>query len=265
MTANRITQHFARKPNDNVCIYFTAGYPALHDTTEILQALQDAGADLVEIGIPFSDPLADGLTIQQSSKVAIQNGMTLKLLLAQLKDMRNTIHLPVLLMGYFNSVLQFGVEAFCKAASAAGIDGIIIPDLPLDVYQTQHQSIFQQYGLCNIFMITAYSTPEDIKRYDATGSGFLYLVSAAATTGNENIPLYTQAAYTTFASNLQVQLPVLTGFGISSNQDIDTAYRYSNGAIIGSAFIRALDKNSNVTHATSAFMHSLFTPSILSS
>jgi tryptophan synthase alpha chain len=256
MTTNRITQYFAGSPNNNLCLYFTAGYPALHDTLPLLQTLQEHGADLVEIGIPYSDPLADGPTIQHSSQIALQNGMTLQLLLQQLQDMRTTIHIPVLLMGYWNSILQYGPEAFCKDAAAAGIDGVILPDLPPEVYIRQYQGLFEQYGLCFVPLITPATPSARILQYDAIGNGFLYLVSAHATTG-QSFSATALQENTNRLSALQLRLPVLTGFGLSSAADLQTVFRFTNGGIIGSALIRSLTSATDVTQAAQQFMQSL--------
>ena len=186
---NRIEKLFSEKKKNILSIYFTAGFPRLNDTGEILTALQKHGADLVEIGMPYSDPLADGPVIQHSSMVAIQNGITIKLLFEQLKGLQELFHLPLILMGYLNPVMQYGIEKFCMDAHDAGIDGIILPDLPLHEYETEYKAVFQKYDLHFIFLITPETSEERIRKIDEAGNGFIYAVSSSSITGTEkNLP-----------------------------------------------------------------------------
>lgn len=245
---NRIELLFERKQEAVLNMYFTAGYPNLDDTLPILMALQQGGADLVEIGMPYSDPLADGPVIQQSSMQAIANGMTIEQLLRQLQSMRQPLEeggigneLPVILMGYLNPVLQYGIERFCADAAAAGVDALILPDLPVAEYQSMYQPYFRKYGLELIFLITPETSEERIRLFDRAGGGFLYAVSSSSTTGQINGNAI-QPEYLTRLKHMQLRLPILVGFGIRNRDDFREASRYANGAIIGSAFIRALQQ-----------------------
>jgi tryptophan synthase alpha chain len=184
---NRITQLFEQKKNNVLNIYFTAGYPQLNDTTIILKALDESGADLVEIGMPYSDPVADGETIQHANQVALDNGMSVKLLFEQLADIRPAIKVPILLMGYINPVLQFGIEEFCKKCQEVGVDGLILPDLPADVYEEDYKAIFEKYGILNIFLITPQTSESRISHIDAISEGFIYMVSSASITGQNRV------------------------------------------------------------------------------
>lgn len=221
-------------------IYFTAGYPNLHDTATILRQLQENDVDMVEIGLPFSDPLADGPTIQASSTQALKNGMTTQVLFEQLKDIRETITIPLLIMGYFNPILQYGVAAFCKKCQEIGIDGLIIPDLPLKEYKQHYQSIFEQYDLVNVFLITPQTSETRIYEIDSASNGFIYMVSSASVTGAKNDFGTTQSAYFNRIQNMELKNPQIVGFGISNAQTFQTATRNAKGAIIGSAFIQML-------------------------
>ncbi|MEJ2880072.1 tryptophan synthase subunit alpha [Pedobacter sp. GR22-6] len=236
----RLQRLFQEKKNI-LSIYFTAGYPSLNDTMAIAEALEQSGADLLEIGFPYSDPVADGPVIQASSKAALDNGMDLKLLFEQLKDLRKTVKIPVLLMGYVNPVLQFGVENFCKACAEIGVDGCIVPDLPMVEYEELYAPIFEKYGLSNIFLITPQTSPERIQKIDGLSNGFIYLLSSSATTGqNLQVGDQTEAYFSRIAA-LQLKNPTVIGFGISSKETFDKACLYANGAIIGSAFVKSLD------------------------
>ena len=221
-------------------IYFTAGYPALNDTVEILEELEKSGVDMVEIGLPFSDPLADGPTIQRSSTSALKNGMTSDILFEQLKDIRRSIQLPLLIMGYFNPILQYGVEDFCKKCQEIGIDGLIIPDLPVDVYHEEHQSIFEQYGLINVFLITPQTSDERIRFIDSVSKGFIYMVSSASVTGAQSGFGEEQQVYFERIAAMKLANPLVVGFGISNSATFQQATKHTNGAIIGSAFIKQL-------------------------
>ena len=219
-------------------IYFTAGYPAINDTVTIIQNLEKSGVDLIEIGLPFSDPLADGPTIQASSTQALKNGMTTKLLFEQLKDIRKSVQIPLLVMGYFNPMLQYGVEAFCKQCQEIGIDGLIIPDLPVDEYHDKYKAIFENYGLINVFLITPQTADERINFIDSISNGFIYMVSSASVTGSQKGFGNTQTNYFKRIADMQLKNPQIVGFGISNKETFTQATEHTNGAIIGSAFIK---------------------------
>lgn len=219
-------------------LYFTAGYPNLNDTVSILQQLQDSGVDMVEIGLPFSDPLADGPTIQESSTIALNNGMTTQLLFDQLKDVRKTIHIPLIIMGYFNPMLQYDVERFCAQCAEIGIDGIIMPDLPLAEYEADYKAIFEKYGLINIFLITPQTSDVRIRQLDTASNGFIYMVSSASTTGAQSGFGQSQSDYFKRIANMDLKTPQIVGFGISNAETFQAATQYQKGAIIGSAFIK---------------------------
>jgi len=221
-------------------IYFTAGYPSLNDTATILQNLEKSGVDMVEIGLPFSDPLADGPTIQASSTQALNNGMTTEVLFNQLKDIRKTVSIPLIIMGYFNPMLQYGVEAFCKKCQEIGIDGLIIPDLPVDVYNDDYKAIFEKYGLINVFLITPQTSVERIHFIDAISNGFIYMVSSASVTGSSSGFGEEQTKYFKRIADMKLNNPQIIGFGISDNETFTQATTHAKGAIIGSAFIKHL-------------------------
>ena len=236
---NRIEQRL-REDKKLLSIYFTAGYPALNDTIPILNELVKNGVDMVEIGLPFSDPLADGPTIQASSTQALQNGMTTALLFEQLQGVRETVSIPLIIMGYFNPVLQYGVEAFCKKCKEIGIDGIILPDLPLAEYKEHYQSLFEAHGLNNIFLITPQTSDSRIREIDAASKGFIYMVSSASTTGSERGFGNSQEAYFNRIASLSLSNPQIVGFGINNANTFAMATKKAKGAIIGSAFIKML-------------------------
>ena len=238
---NRIDQKF-QEDKKLLSIYFSAGFPNLEDTVPILKNLQAAGVDMVEIGLPFSDPLADGPTIQESSTKALRNGMTTEKLFTQLENIREYIDIPLVLMGYFNPMMQYGIEKFCQRCEAIGIDGLIIPDLPVDVYHEQFKALFDQHGLYNMFLITP-QTPEDRIRYiDEVSNGFIYMVSSAAVTGAQSSFGNTQTDYFQRVAAMELNTPTVVGFGISNAETYNAATAHSKGAIIGSAFIKFLEK-----------------------
>ena len=241
---NRINQTL-NQDKKLLSIYFTAGFPQLEDTVPILEQLQEADVDMIELGLPFSDPLADGPTIQESSTQALRNGMTTDKLFTQLEGIRARIHVPLIVMGYFNPIMQYGVERFCKRCQEVGIDGLIIPDLPADVYHTQYQSLFQQYGLLNMFLITPQTPDERIRYIDQVSEGFIYMVSSAATTGAQGSFGDTQQHYFQRIADMKLQSKLLVGFGISNAETYQSAVAHSQGAIIGSAFIKHLEANGN--------------------
>ena len=239
---NRINQKL-NQDKKLLSIYFTAGFPQLEDTVPILEQLQEAGVDMIELGLPFSDPLADGPTIQESSTHALRNGMTTDKLFIQLEGIRDRIHVPLIIMGYFNPMMQYGVERFCKRCQEVGIDGLIIPDLPVEVYHEKYQSLFHQYGLLNMFLITPQTPDERIRYIDQLSEGFIYLVSSAATTGTQVSFGDTQQHYFERIADMKLQSKLLVGFGISNGETYKAAVANSQGAIIGSAFIKHLEAN----------------------
>jgi tryptophan synthase alpha chain len=239
---NRIPDKF-KNNKKLLSIYFTAGYPKLDDTVEILQQLEKNGVDMVEIGLPFSDPLADGPTIQASSQKALENGMTTEILFQQLKDVRKTVSIPLIIMGYFNPILQFGVENFCEKCAEIGIDGLILPDLPLAEYEEHYSEIFKKYGLLNIFLITPQTSEERILQIDAASEGFIYMVSSASVTGNSSGFGAETERYFERVAALQLKNPQIVGFGINNSETFQQATKYAKGAIIGSAFIKMLTSN----------------------
>ena len=236
---NRINQKL-QENKKILSIYFTAGYPSLNDTVTIIENLEKSGVDMIEIGLPFSDPLADGPTIQESSTQALKNGMTSELLFNQLKDIRKTVTIPLIIMGYFNPILQYGVENFCKKCQDIGIDGFIIPDLPVDVYHLEYKTIFESYGLINIFLITPQTPDKRIKYIDSVSDGFIYMVSSASTTGAKSGFGDEQTNYFKRISDMNLKNPQVIGFGISNEETFNQATTHSKGAIIGSAFIKDL-------------------------
>ena len=239
---NRIQASLAQNKK-LLSIYFTAGFPAIDDTVSILEQLQEAGVDMIELGLPFSDPLADGPTIQESSTKALHNGMTTDKLFDQLQGIRKTIDVPLIVMGYFNPMMQFGVERFCKRCQEVGIDGLIIPDLPVGVYHEKYQKLFQQYGLLNMFLITPQTPDDRIDYIDKVSEGFIYMVSSAATTGAQGSFGNEQEQYFKRIGAMNLKSKLLVGFGISNRETYDAAVAHSQGAIIGSAFIKHLEKN----------------------
>lgn len=257
---NRITELFAKQiPGSGglLNVYFTAGFPKLDDTRKILSALQHSGADLVEIGMPYSDPVADGETIQASNQKALENGMTVSLLLSQLKNMREEVTLPVLLMGYFNPIVQYGVEKFCKEASEAGVDGLILPDLPLEEFKEHYKDLFDKYNLLNIFLITPQTKPDRIRQIDEAGSGFIYMVSSASVTGAKTGVSDQMEAYFERVNDMGLTNPRLIGFGIKDRESFQKASLYASGAIIGSAFIRILENSTDLHKDINSFISSI--------
>ena len=221
-------------------IYFSAGYPALNDTAKIIQDLEKNGVDMIEIGLPFSDPLADGPTIQESSTAALKNGMTTEILFQQLKDIRKSVSIPLIIMGYFNPMLQYGVEAFCKKCRETGIDGLIIPDLPVEVYHNEYQKTFEKYGLINVFLITPQTPEKRVRFIDKISKGFIYMVSSASVTGSGEGFGNTQTDYFERIGSMKLSNPQIVGFGIKDSETFQQATKTAKGAIIGSAFIKHL-------------------------
>lgn len=257
---NRLDKLFAEKKTGVLNMYCTAGYPQLSSTVEVLTALQNSGADIVEIGIPYSDPIADGPVIQQSNMLALENGMSIPELFDQLKNIRESIQLPLILMGYMNPVLQFGIEKFCEAAARVGVDGIILPDLPMYEFEIQYQQYFVKNDLKFIFLVTPETSEERIRKIDSLASGFIYAVSSSSTTGNSQTPadvktIETQQAYFKKLGDMNLTNPILIGFGIKDKQSFDAACAYTNGAIIGSAYISALKNTTGIAATTKDFIN----------
>lgn len=244
---NRIDQLFKERDKEILSIYITAGHPGLQDTPKLLEALQKHGADMVEIGIPFSDPLADGPVIQKSSQQALQNGMTLNLLFDQLKEIRKSVRIPLVMMGYLNPVLQMGMERFLIRCRETGIDGVILPDLPPAEYESHYLELFRRYGIYNSLLVTPHTDDKRIARIAALSDGFLYLVAAASTTGAKSSIDDGQQAYFQRLEAMKLPLPGLIGFGISNRESFLTACKYARGAIIGSAFIQAIGASDSQT------------------
>ena len=240
--SNRITTKL-KEGKKLLSIYFTAGYPALNDTVNIIEDLEKNSVDMIEIGLPFSDPLADGPTIQESSTAALRNGMTTEILFEQLKDIRITVSIPLIIMGYFNPMLQYGVDAFCKKCQEIGIDGLILPDLPLDVYQDEYEETFKKYGLLNVFLITPQTSDERILQIDNASNGFIYMVSSASVTGSKSGFGQEQENYFERIANMKLKNPQIVGFGIKDEATFQQATKTAKGAIIGSAFIKHLTVN----------------------
>lgn len=251
---SRIETLFSRKKERVLNVYCTAGYPELNSTLEVILTLEASGADLIELGMPYSDPLADGPVIQASSTKALQNGMSIAVLFEQLKSLRTKTQIPLILMGYMNPVIQYGFQKFCEEAAEVGVDGLILPDLPEYEYETIYGDIIKKAGLDFIFLITPETSTERIKKLDHLSSGFLYAVSSSATTGNEK-DFDQVAKYLQRLKDLQLQNPVLVGFGIKDKTTFDTACRYANGAIIGSAYIKALEQPGDIQSLTQQFLN----------
>lgn len=262
LTQNRITDLFANKSDRLLNVYYTAGFPNLDDTMAILRGLQAAGVDLVEIGMPYSDPVADGETIQKSNDRALSNGMSLKTLFAQLANCRSEsnadpITVPILLMGYINPVLQFGVENFCRACQEVGVDGVILPDLPLDLFLDEYASIFRKYGILNVHLITPQTAEERIRLIDNESDGFIYMVSSASITGSVKGVSDIMRTYFERIQTMNLRNPRLIGFGINDHETFDMASEHANGAIVGSAFIRHLDEKGTSAESIQAFVQTI--------
>ncbi len=251
---SRLRALFERKPKNVLSVYFTAGYPGLEDTVPLALWLEEGGADLVEIGMPYSDPLADGPTIQASSTAALKNGMTLPLLFEQIRQLRPQTHLPLVLMGYFNQVMQFGEERFVQTCADCGIDGVILPDLPLDEYERHYQPLFEAARLPISFLITPQTPEGRVRKVEALSTAFIYMVSNAAITGARDSLSPRQIAYFERIEAMNLQRPRLIGFGISNRKTFQTACRYANGAIIGSAFIKALKPQPELKESVLSFL-----------
>lgn len=244
---NRIHYLFNTQKERVLSIYFTAGFPNLEDTLPIMEAIQAGGADIIEIGVPYSDPVADGPTIQDSNKIALDNGMSMKKLFEQLKGFRAKIHIPVVLMGYLNPVMQYGMEDFCKKCKEVGVDGLIVPDLPMQQYLEDYKGLFEQYGLVNTFLISPQTSEKRIREIDENTSGFIYMVSSHSITGAKSGITEEQIAYFERVKAMNLKNPRLIGFGISDAETFSKASEYSNGAIIGSAFIKKIKDSQSLS------------------
>ncbi len=252
---SRIKEIFSRKQKNILSVFYTAGYPQLEDTLRIGKYLAGAGADIIEIGIPFSDPIADGPTIQRSNKKALENGMNLHLLIEQVAELRKEVSLPIVLMGYLNPVMQYGINKFLNAAVAAGVDGLIIPDLPMDEYQMLYKKQMQELGLDMVFLITPTTSPARIKKIDACSSGFVYAVSSSSTTGARRDFSQSQLDYFMQLKNLELTHPLLIGFGISNARTFQQACAHAQGAIVGSAFIELLSESKDMKKDIEQFVN----------
>jgi tryptophan synthase alpha chain len=256
---NRIDEVFSKKKKGVLNIYFTAGYPKINDTLRIARTLEAAGVDIIEIGIPYSDPIADGPTIQDSSQKALDAGMSLKLLMRQLQDLRKHIKIPVILMGYINPVLQYGFTKFCQDCKEVGIDGVILPDLPMQEYAEMYQVTFEEYGIYNIFLITPQTSEKRVLQINEASKGFTYMVSSASITGAKQEVSQAQIDYFERIQKMKLSVQRLIGFGISNKETFDNACQYASGAIIGSAFINQLNKDDS-DEAITSFVGSIINP-----
>ncbi|HLO81727.1 MAG TPA: tryptophan synthase subunit alpha [Chitinophagaceae bacterium] len=253
---SRIRTLFDHKKGNVLNVYCTAGFPELDSTLEVMESLQESGADLIELGMPYSDPLADGEVIQKSSSRALHNGMNLHVLFSQLNEMRKRISIPVILMGYMNPVLQYGFEKFCADAAAAGVDGLILPDLPEYEFEKEYGAVIRKYGLDFIFLVTPETSPERVRKLDSLSSGFLYAVSSSSTTGSAK-NMTDVSGFLQRLSSYGLKNPVLVGFGIKDSETFRAAAKHANGAIIGTAYIRALEGATDIRKATKAFLSSV--------
>lgn len=254
---NRIKQLFEKKQKNILSIYFTAGFPQLNDTCNVIRELEANGIDLIEIGIPFSDPMADGPTIQESGTIALRNGMTLKVLFEQLKDIRSDVTIPLILMGYLNPIMQYGFENFCKQCKETGIDGAIIPDLPFNDYISQYKPIADKYDIKIVMLITPETSDERIHLIDEHTDGFIYMVSSASTTGAQSNFDDKKQAYFRKINGMNLRNPRLIGFGISNKATLEAAQENASGAIIGSKFITLLKESANIKEAVKALKEAL--------
>ncbi len=251
---NRIEDLFRNKRKGVLSVYFTAGYPQQGDTRLIMRSLQKAGADMIEVGMPFSDPVADGPTIQESNRLALQNGMSIALLFDQLEGFRQEIDIPVILMGYINPVLQYGLERFCRKCAETGVDGLILPDLPMREYIEEYRPVFERYGLFNIFLITPQTSEQRVREIDTNSRGFIYMVSTSSTTGARQGISKEQISYFKRIREMELHNPLMIGFGISDSLTFNLACTYANGAIIGSAFIKSLATSGSLNEGIESFI-----------
>ncbi|MBA4054709.1 MAG: tryptophan synthase subunit alpha [Marivirga sp.] len=254
---NRITDLFGKKKKNILSVFYTAGFPTLDSTVLIAETLERSGADIIEIGIPYSDPIADGPTIQESNKVALENGIKLSLILDNVKAIRKSVKIPIILMGYVNPVMQYGVEKFAQDATAAGVDGVILPDLPISAYIEEYKKLFESVNLSNTFLISPTTSEERIRKIDDITDGFIYAVSASSVTGAKNDFAKEQLDYFKKLQGMKLKNPYLIGFGISNQETFARASAFGAGAIVGSAFINVLKNSRDVASDVSAFVTSL--------
>jgi tryptophan synthase alpha chain len=254
---NALTELLSRKNKNLLSIYFTAGYPRKDSTVKIIHSLRSRGVDFLEVGFPFSDPLADGPVIQQTSYQAIENGMSLEYLLQQLKEEKNAITIPLVLMGYLNPVLHMGMENFCRKAGEAGVSGVILPDLPPEEYIKEYKALFMSNNLHMIFLVTPETGEERIRMIDRTGSGFIYAVSSSSTTGKQDFFSSIQTDYLKRLKSMNLDKPVMTGFGIHNDSTLKAVWEHSAGAIIGTAYLRALMKSQDEQKAADIIISQL--------
>ncbi|MFR9502837.1 MAG: tryptophan synthase subunit alpha [Rikenellaceae bacterium] len=254
---NRINQLFESAQRDLLSIYFCAGAPRLDNTCEVIEALESAGVSMVEIGIPFSDPMADGVVIQDAATQALRNGMSLRLLFSQLRDIRSRVSIPLILMGYLNPIMQYGFENFCKSCKECGVDGVIIPDLPFRDYQQEYRSVAERYDLKVIMLITPETSAERIEEIDQNTSGFIYMVSSAATTGAQSDFNSSKIAYFNKIDAMQLRNPRMIGFGISNKATFEAACQNARGGIIGSRFVTLLSEEVDPKRAIERLKESL--------
>ncbi len=255
---NKLDILFGQKKKNVLNMYCTAGFPQLNSTVEVILSLQQNGADIIEVGMPYSDPIADGPVIQESNTRALENGINIGLTLQQLKERKDEVKVPLILMGYLNPVLQFGFENFCREAAEAGVSGLIIPDIPVDAFDKEYKKIIDKYNLAFIFLITPSTPVARIKALDKRSKGFLYAVSSPGITGKQTA-IDSQKTYFESLKKLKLKNPLLIGFGIRDRETFENACNYATGAIIGSAYIQALMQNTNVQETTEAFMKSIRT------
>jgi tryptophan synthase alpha chain len=251
---NRLHSLFAKKKNNILSVYFTAGFPKLSSTNSIIKELESAGVDMIEVGMPFSDPLADGPVIQNSSTVALKNGMSLSNLFGQLEGIRNEVSIPLVLMGYINPVLQFGIENFCKKCQEVGIDALILPDLPMTEYVKDFKPVFEKYGLENILLISPMTSDERIRQIDDASNSFIYMVSSSSTTGQKSIFAEEQVAYFKKVAAMKLKNPLLVGFGISNIDTFKQVCEHTSGAIVGSSFVKAIEKEGSLKEIVASFV-----------
>lgn len=252
-----IRQTIVEKGNNILNVYFTAGHPTLASTEIIIKSLSDNGVDLIELGMPYSDPLADGPTIQRSSEIALKNGQTISNIFQNVKNIRKTHQIPIILMGYFNQMLQYGAERFISDAHQSGIQGLIIPDMPMEIYERDYQDLFTKYQLEISFLVTPMTSHERILQADRLSSAFLYIVSQSSITGNQSGISDQQLAYFNTIRSMKLQSPTLIGFGIHDQATREIANQYSNGAIVGSAFIRTLENSKDYSATIQSFISRL--------
>tara|TARA_B110000967_G_scaffold130613_1_gene133445 strand:- start:24 stop:791 length:768 start_codon:yes stop_codon:yes gene_type:complete len=240
---NLIQELFQKKDKKLLSIYFTCGYPKLDDTTKVISALEESGVDFIEVGLPYSDPLADGPTIQESSQKALENGINLDIIFEQLKTIKGTNKTPLVAMGYLNQLLKYGEDKFCEACVACGIDTVILPDLPMVEFENHYQQLFEKYGITNVFLITPHTSEDRIRKIDSYSKAFIYVVASASITGAKGEISDSQIEYFERIKEMNLQSKLIIGFGISDKATFDTACTYSNGAIVGSAFIKHIGTN----------------------